>query len=457
MLLFLACTAEPEPVGLDTAPVLPPDTEFIPATPQRSGDADVGRDYLINGDYVGAGIPLGIWRQIYAEDDENVLDRSGVSATLSPEATWIETAEGGEAVVQNCLTCHGAELRGDYVVGLGNTMLASNVDPSGFAPQLETFVKATYGQDSPEWDNTRRYTRAIKKVGPELVTETRGVNFADNLAALLAAHRDRNSLEWSGSAMLDYPAEMLPADVPPWWHLQKKNAMFHAGIGRGDFGRFLMTSAILTLEDLDEAETIDERFPDLFAYLGSLEAPPYPGSVDAELAAMGESVFLDECAACHGVYSDEGDTYPNLLVDLEVVGTDPLLLEGGARSPFVDWFNTSWFAEGDHGAWLEFSDGYVAPPLDGIWATSPYLHNGSVPKLSQVLDSSSRPDIYRRSFDSSDYDLDDPGWNYTEVSEKSDGSTWDASLPGYGNQGHTFGDPLSVDERAAVLEYLKTL
>ena len=459
MLIFLACapSGTDTPDVVDTAPVVPPDTAFIPATPQRSGDAEAGRDYLINGDYVGAGVPLGIWKQIYADDTANLLERTGENALLSPEVTWIETAEGGEAVVQNCLTCHGAELRGKYIVGLGNTSLASNVDTSSFAPQLESFVRGTYGSESPEFENTRRYTRALKKVGPELVTETRGANFADNLAALLAAHRDPATLEWSNSQLLDYPAEMMPADVPAWWHLKKKNAMFHAGIGRGDFGRFLMTSAILTLDDLDEASEIDARFPDLFAYLETLEAPEYPGSVDAERVSAGEVIFLDECASCHGVYSDSGDTYPNLIVQLDLIGTDPLLLQAGADSPFVDWFNTSWFAEGDHGAWLEFGDGYVAPPLDGIWATAPYLHNGSVPKLSQVLDSGSRPEIYRRSFDDWDYDLDDPGWNYEVLDAKSDGSTWDSSVAGYGNQGHAFGDALTAEERAAVVEYLKTL
>ena len=458
MLLFVACAAEGlPPEVVDTAPVTPPDTMFIAAHPQRDGDPDAGRDYLVNGDYVGAGIPLDIWRQIYADDPANVLGRSGENATLGPDVTWIETAEGSEAVVQNCLTCHGAELMGTYHVGLGNTTLASHVDPSGFAPQLEAYVRSVHGQDSPEFQNTKRYTRAIKKVGPELVTETRGANFADNLAALLAAHRDPDSLEWTNSALLDYPAEMLPADVPPWWHLEKKHAMFYAGIGRADFGRFLMTSAILTLDDLEEAETIDARFPDLFAYLRTLEAPVYPGEVDAGLVAEGEELFLDRCASCHGVYAEDGDTYPNLLVSMDSIGTDPLLFQGGGDSPFVDWFNTSWFAEGDHGAWLQFDGGYVAPPLDGVWATAPYLHNGSVPKLSQVLDSSSRPELYRRSFQSDDYDLEDPGWNYTEVDEKSDSSTWDASIPGYGNQGHTYGDDLSDEERAAVVEYLKTL
>lgn len=457
MLLLLACSTPEPPVVLDTSPVPPAGSAFIPATPQREGDPDLGRAVLLEGDTVSAGIPLDLFLEFYGTDPANVLGRSGDNALLPPEYTAIDTAEGGRAAVQNCLTCHGAELAGAYVIGLGNTSVASHVDASAFAGSLESLTQQRYGNDSPEYANLRRYTRALRKVGPELVTETRGVSFADTLAALLAAHRDRSTLEWSGQASLPYPDQVLPADVPPWWHLKKKNAMFAAGIGRGDFGRFLMASALLTMEDVTEAERIDADFPHLLAYLATLEAPAFPGEIDASLAEAGEAVFLAECATCHGVYHPDGDTYPNVIVSLDEVGTDPLLLVGGSESAFVDWYNTSWFAEGDHGAWLEFGDGYVAPPLDGIWATAPYFHNGSVPTLVGVLDSSVRPDLYKRSFSASSYDLVDVGWPYTVQETKGDTSTWDASLPGYGNQGHTYGDALTASDRAALLEYLKSL
>jgi hypothetical protein len=57
--------------------------------------------------------------------------------------------------------------------------------------------------------------------------------------------------------------------------------------------------------------------------------------------------------------------------------------------------------------------GYIAPPLDGIWATAPYLHNGSVPDLATLLKSSSRPTYWLRSFDDGDYDLTNVGWKCT--------------------------------------------
>ena len=100
---------------------------------------------------------------------------------------------------------------------------------------------------------------------------------------------------------------------------------------------------------------------------------------------------------------------------------------------------------------------YIAPPLDGVWATAPYFHNGSVPKLSMVIDSSTRPTYWRRPFDSRAYDLKDPGWRHTTPDGPVDTNTYDTTQRGYGNQGHTFGDDLTDEERRALLEYLKTL
>ena len=144
------------------------------------------------------------------------------------------------------------------------------------------------------------------------------------------------------------------------------------------------------------------------------------------------------------------------------VGTDPHLsnyysepsIEGDF---FKDWFNTGWFSNGSNGLEVIAEGGYIAPPLDGIWATAPYFHNGSVPTINDVLNSSQRPGFWRRSFRSDDYDTEKVGWNYTLETTQQDQNTYNTKLKGYGNGGHTFGDDLSESEREAVIEYLKTL
>ena len=103
--------------------------------------------------------------------------------------------------------------------------------------------------------------------------------------------------------------------------------------------------------------------------------------------------------------------------------------------------------------------GYQAPPLDGIWATAPYLHNGSVPTLATLLKSSDRPSRFYRppSTDFAHYDAEHVGWKFerpsdTEARATSDRSgprsLFDASRFGMGNGGHTFGDALSDEDRS---------
>ena len=195
----------------------------------------------------------------------------------------------------------------------------------------------------------------------------------------------------------------------------------------------------------------------MLAYIQSLRAPAYPKQLNRSLVKEGGILFVQNCSKCHGSYGNAGK-YPNLLIPESVIGTDSMLFKSNYQSSqFIDWFNNSWFAQGDHPARLEPFDGYIAPPLDGIWITAPYLHNGSVPDLETLLNSKERPKYWSRDFDNPQYNYEDPGWKY-QVHTAPEGTTvYNTTLPGYGNYGHTFGDKLSNGERKAIIEYLKTL
>src|SRR5262249_44495516 len=137
-------------------------------------------------------------------------------------------------------------------------------------------------------------------------------------------------------------------------------------------------------------EREEPTFRDIQAYLFSLEAPKYPFPIDKALAADGEKLFTKTCAKCHGTYGEKW-TYPNKIVPLDIIGTDHTRFHG--LSPKVgELYNKSWFAkekrdDGKEGYPALPSEGYQAPPLDGVWATAPYLHNGSVPTVYDVLNS----------------------------------------------------------------------
>jgi len=197
----------------------------------------------------------------------------------------------------------------------------------------------------------------------------------------------------------------------------------------------------------------------------SLTPPKYPYPINTPLAKRGAVIYVEHCSKCHGSNGEGGD-YPNLLIPASTIGTDSLLYTSNFQSPqFIAWFNKSWFAQGDHPARLEPFDGYIAPPLDGIWITAPYLHNGSVPTLEGVLNSKARPAYWSRDFDNPQYDYVEVGWKYSREQGAAavaapggkPGSVYNTDLPGYGNYGHRFGDKLTGAERKAVIEYLKTL
>jgi hypothetical protein len=96
---------------------------------------------------------------------------------------------------------------------------------------------------------------------------------------------------------------------------------------------------------------------------------------------------------------------------------------------------------------------YKARPLDGIWATAPYLHNGSVPTLRDLLmPVAQRPSTFyvgSREFDPINVGFD---------SSVGDGRfKFDTTLDGNKNGGHTWGATLQPADREALIEYLKSL
>jgi mono/diheme cytochrome c family protein len=429
----------------------------IPASPQRGGDVAAGYHYLVTGDYIKSGIPYDYFLLGFGRTNTNYLHRDSPNAVISHEYTAVTAPNGVEVVAPNCLECHAQVFQGKLIIGLGNSFVnfsdRKKLNPRG-AAIAETVLRKN---DPKEYMAAAPFLTAMKTISGQLYTEVRGVNSADRLADLLVAHRDPQTLRWSADPVIDVTGAVIPTDTPPWWLLKKKHAMFYNGFGRGDFGRFLMASNLLTVSDSSEAREVDSRINDVLAYICSLEPPKYPYPIDKALARRGGMVFVDHCSKCHGHY-DGGGEYPNLLIPESLIGTDSLLYKSNFQSPqFIEWFNQSWFAQGDHPARLEPFDGYIAPPLDGIWITAPYLHNGSVPTLEALLDSRKRPVYWSRDFDHPAYDYVKMGWKYTTEAGPRGTAVYNTTLPGYGNYGHVFGDRLSEQERKAVIEYLKTL
>jgi hypothetical protein len=431
--------------------------QFIPPSKQRTGDAALGYKYLTTGDYLKSGIPYSLFILGTSKDTNNYLARDGFNKDLPHDFTAVKAPNGEMVVAPNCLQCHAQVFDGKLVVGLGNSFSDFTIDRQNTATIAEGFLKNLKGEQAKKYDAAKNFLTAVKTVSPNLITSTKGVNLADALAYLLVSHRDPTTLQWSDQNTIPLPDEIIPTDVPAWWLLKKKNGMFYNGFGRGDFGRFLMASNLLTVTDTTEAREVDEHFNDVLAFINRIEPPKYPMAIDEPKAAYGKEVFTVNCSKCHGTYGQDG-AYPNLLIPQNVIGTDSLLSTANYSNPqFIEWFNKSWFASGDHPAKLVPFRGYIAPPLDGVWITAPYLHNGSVPNLEALLDSKKRPTYWQRNFNKQDYNYEIPGWNFEEKSAPGNNEVYNTKLKGFSNDGHYFGDHLSNKERKAVIEYLKTL
>jgi hypothetical protein len=299
---------------------------------------------------------------------------------------------------------------------------------------------------------------------------------------------------------------------------------------------FTSTIPIGALHDDIEAVLAGPRPPSQAEGFTGLRAPLWPGEllppIRTELLARGAQLYRDRCQGCHlpPTRSPEfwtsnrwtppnaaGQRYLNLhQIPIAAIGTDPAQAAdmasrtvlapaalglpngsgtgprlrydfGGALGDLVQKVVDRWYdannllpAERDRlngyrpngiRAPLE----YKARPLDGIWATAPYLHNGSVPTLWDLLSPyaernrhCARPPGPQRCillFGSRQFDPDRVGYR--------DGGSFalDTRLRGNLNTGHLFEDPvpgapapvgrigptLSPDDRRALIEYLKTL
>ncbi|MEQ8705752.1 MAG: c-type cytochrome [Phaeodactylibacter sp.] len=430
----------------------------LPASPQQmDGDPEAGYAFIGGGSYIGSGVPFEMMKKRLSGTTDTVLRRGGVNANLPYPVSAFEAAKGGTLVMNgNCFTCHAGEVNGQIVPGLGNSFSDYQKSFKPMGKVIRVGVDFKYKKDEPEWEAYEDFSRYFNAMAPYIQTNQPGANPAFRLAEACMRHRDPVDLTYRETPNYDMMDYTIATDVPPLWHVKKKNALYYNGIGRGDFTKLLFQASVLGIPDSTAAREAIIGFKDVLAWLQTLEPPAYPGPVDQALAAEGQVIFEENCSKCHGTYGEE-ETYPNKLVSLALVKTDPMYANYAKNSGIVEWYNSSWFAQSEPKSYFAPELGYVAPPLDGIWATAPYLHNGSVPTVAALLDSKNRPDIWVRSGDSRDYDHEQLGWAYTELDKAKGDWAFDTNRPGYSNKGHDFGDKLSVGERTAVIEYLKTL
>ncbi len=290
-------------------------------------------------------------------------------------------------------------------------------------------------------------------------------------------------VQWNGSAPNAVPGPLIQ-------NVTTALAVYGSADLKGHSGRAGYPSSV----ELENLGILQNR-------LDHLRPPAWPeavlGPLDAQKLARGERLYRDNCLACHALVDRQRPEQKLrvTLVPLAEVGTDSTMADNfiearaasgvlsgrrlmiyggdafGAEAPTIELVMHAAVGvalrhpleavrasvEGYHAAYKAGINPrpayYKARPLSGIWATAPYLHNGSVPTLHDML----RPHAERpASFHVGNRELDPvkvgyqsgPGPGY---------SLFDTRLPGNGNQGHSYGTRLDEAERAALIEYLKSL
>ncbi len=208
--------------------------------------------------------------------------------------------------------------------------------------------------------------------------------------------------------------------------------------------------------------TIDiARIRRVESWIMDVTPPPFSDffPIDAKLAARGQPIYKEYCADCHGASgSDFSGEYVGQVVPLAKIGTDRRRLDSYTYTLAV---NQATLYAGYPWRFTHFqkTHGYANMPLDGLWLRAPYLHNGSVPSLRDLLEpAAKRPKAFYRG-----NDVYDPvKLGFVANVPQANGKTFfrlDTTLPGNGNGGHegkAYGTDLTAAEKTALVEFLKT-
>jgi hypothetical protein len=265
----------------------------------------------------------------------------------------------------------------------------------------------------------------------------------------------------------DTTQQRAPNEEPRWIHYDgNTNSILERNIGQalgmGAVFDPATYESTLRIANLHRLEVLTHK----------LQPPVWPadvlGAIDQARAQKGEAIFKDKCEGCH----------QDKLYALADVETDPMRANSfgqpvagkpfpAAVAPILAGlkkraFDDDGIAAADQAgmdanpAVWRATGQYMARKLNSIWATAPYLHNGSVPTLYHLLHPDQRP--ARFLVGNREYDPGKLGYQSETAGTTLNVWAYDTTQPGNSNIGHSgaqFGTTLAEDDKAALLEYLK--
>jgi hypothetical protein len=249
------------------------------------------------------------------------------------------------------------------------------------------------------------------------------------------------------------------SDMIPLWGMQGRPAGAYHWDGLNPALREVVISSAIgdgAPPKVVNRADVQENLERVQAFIETLPAPRFPFPIDETLKARGQVVYAAQCASCHG---SEGQG-SGRIIPLAEVGTDSHRMEmwseeaARAYNEYTDGY--AWKLDA-----FRKEPGYLATPLKGLWLRAPYLHNGSVPTLKELLEPvAQRSTVFYRGNDV--YDPQNVGFvsRLPEVVRRGVAQPlfrYDTTLPGNDNRGHLYGVSLPPESKRALLEFLKSL
>lgn len=421
-----------------------------------------------------------------------------------PVGTSLRNYMGIERTFVNCAICHTGTVRAapDAPPKLYVGMPANRIDLQAFqnfmvaAALDERFtphdIIAQIDALGLELDLVNRL--ALKLVGvyqvrERILTIARRFRFAHHEPSFGPGRFDTFS---PAKALLNWPIDETPeherigvVDFPSIWLQRPRDGMqLHwdgnntklaernrsAAFGTGALPPILDRTSLKRVEDW----LLDVEPPSF--------AEAFPGQIDETLLPRGQQVYEAECAACHGLNGrDFSGEYVGKVTPIAEIGTDRYRFDNYTYDLAVS--QNVLYAEFGEERFQSFrkTDGYANMPLDGLWLRAPYLHNGSVPTLRDLLNPpAERPAEFFRGYDV--YDTVNVGFVSRleripgaeraklfcyqtrkvvpsicgEAQPENNGTCSFATCAGNGNGGHLYGTALAEADKRALVEYLKT-
>jgi hypothetical protein len=411
----------------------------------------------------------------------------------------IISSADGDGFSISCAACHSSRLFGKTVLGMTNRFVKANevflLAKAGthlITPQmLKTFAGANAGE-------MRLYSRVQKNLKFVGAKQPASLGLDTSLAqvSLSLDRRTADDYAEKDPRMSAHPrpdiltSEVADSKPAVWWNLKYKNRWLSDGsvISGNPIYTNILWNEIGRGTDLHELESWFDKnqdvIRDLTSAVFSTEAPRFTDFFPAERinlasAKRGEVVYNQRCARCHGHYDKvwsldfaQGIPVVDQLRTWRVryhdqtpvvdVGTDP-----GRRLGMAPLERLNDLAISKRiGVVIQKQDGYVPPPLVGIWARWPYFHNNSVPSLCAVLTRHEmRPKKYsavEAEDPNRDFDSECNGYPRQPLSKVR--SVYETSRPGMRNIGHDEGiflkngkELLTRENKEDLIRFLQTL